>query len=254
MNKRLGLSILAAALCAAAGFFLPGLLVKAPLAYIKAILVGGFQEVMMFGLPAVLLLRGMGITAANARSQFRLPTSMDAGLSLLGAVAYTLTGTLLSVLTYLLLQSIGLHITLPDIPAPGTPVELMAALLFIALLTALCEELLFRWALVELLKKRVSWKTAAFISAILFTALHFSLIATPALFLFALLQHRLASRKESLLLPILFHAMYNGSILVMTYANAEPGLGTMLLSAVIFIVSMRMLFKDDADEIHRSGL
>lgn len=254
MNKRKLACFAAAPLLMALGFFLPLMLLPTTLSFIGFSLVAMAQEIIMFGLPALLLLKGLGHQGTNRLITLKKPEPMDAGLSMLSAVAYVLTGSLLGAIVYTMLTSFGLTIALPEAIIPKTPAELLAGTLAIALVTAVCEELFFRGALPLLLKRKLGDRWSVAICSVLFAVLHFSLVGFPTLLLFAWLMHRLYRVKQNLLLPILFHAMYNFSILLLNYVGASPGISLTLLSVAVFVLATRFNLREENHEVHHPGL
>lgn len=248
MNKKKLAYLIAAPLCAGLGFYLSFRLFTPQMSFIETCLVAGLQEILMFGLPAVFLL--LGLSKRHDFSDINIEKSdpMDAGMSMLAAVSYVLAGTLLGAVVYTLLTSFGINIQLPPTLEPKTIPDLLAATLTIALVTAICEELLFRGALMVLLRRKLNENWSMAISAIVFAALHFSIVGFPTMMVFALFLHRLYINKRNLLLPIIFHAMYNFSILVMNYAQASPGIAMILLSTSVFVLSARFLLRGEGDD------
>ena len=89
-------------------------------------------------------------------------------------------------------------------------------------------------------------------SSLLFALMHFSLIGFPTLLIFSLFAHHLIARRGNLLLPILFHAMYNFSVLVMNHKEATPGFGMILLCVGLFVFTARLLLKEENDAADRA--
>ena len=253
-RKRKLLLIIAAEVSLLAGWFLPDALIRTDSSFIVSCLLSALRGILMFGVPGVLLIKRLGLPREALQETFRKPNSFDAGLTMLSAVSFVLAGSLLTSLFAMLLETLGLPVWIPAPLIPKTPADLLVASLTVSLITAICEELFFRFALVKLLTTKVSYKAASLISSGLFAALHLSLIGLPTLFLFGLFLHRLYRRKGTLLLPILFHAMYNFSILILNYADALPGISAILLSAAIFVLTARYLLKEDTDETDHPGM
>lgn len=254
MNKRQLLCLAGAAFSAAAGWLFPRIVSGSGVSFILACLIAAFQEILMFGLPAALIILCEPFRLEEIKSWLRKPSSYDTGLTMMSAVSYTLAGALISAVAYALLSAFGLVLELPPTIIPETISELLVAAVTVSGITAICEELLFRHALVQLLGRRFSRKTAVILTSILFAALHFSLIGFPSLLLLSLLLHSLYARKGTLVLPIVFHAMYNFAILVINYSGALPGFGMILLSTGIFVFATRLLLKEENNEIHSAGL
>ena len=254
MNKRQLFCLSGAALSAASGWLFPQIFSGKQVSFILACLIAAFQEILMFGLPAVLIIISKPLSFEEIKSRLHKPSSYDTGLTMVSAVSYTLAGALISAITYALLSVFGVTLELPPTIIPQSLAELLVAAVTVSGIAAICEELLFRHALVQLLGLRFSRKTVVIITSILFAALHFSLIGFPALLLLSLLLHNLYARKGTLVLPVVFHAMYNFAILVMNYSGAVPGFGMILLSTGIFVFATRFLLKEENNEVHSTGL
>jgi len=252
LNRRSVLLLGGALLSAAAGWFLPRWLLVSQPSFVIACLLAAVQEALLFGFPALMLLRLRGFTAAQLKERLGRADPYYLGLTMVSAVSYTLAGSLIGALFYILLTSLGLKLSLPDVIMPANLTELAVAALTIGGVTAVCEEMMFRLALPELLGARLNRRAAALISSLLFALMHFNLIGIPTLIIFALFAHRLMARHDSLLLPILFHAMYNFSILVMNHKEAAPGFGMMLLCAGLFVLSARLLLKEENNAADRT--
>lgn len=240
----------------AAGWLLPALVPEAFLSPLTTGLLLILSQLLMFGLPAVLLLahKRKNIDVWQALKQ--PPHPLDAGLTMLAAVGYVLTGGFIAVLFYLLLTALGITPALPEPLVPQSVPELLMLTVAVAMVTPICEELFFRETLPLLVSGRLKpWLTALVCSA-LFASMHFTLAGFPALLLFGLITHWIRVRKGSLLLSIIFHAMYNFSILLMNYMEAEPGLDLSLMSLAVFAIAFRKLLKEEnhGNDIQDSGV
>ncbi|NJB85730.1 hypothetical protein GGR26_001475 [Lewinella marina] len=103
-----------------------------------------------------------------------------------------------------------------------TPPELLMALLTVAVVPALCEELMFRGLLQgQLLTRIMGGHAAVWAAAAIFSAIHVEFAGfVPRLLLGALLGY--AYRwTGSLWIPILLHLLFNGSQVVSTYWSGE---------------------------------
>ncbi len=90
----------------------------------------------------------------------------------------------------------------------------------------LVEETFFRGFVFTGFRQRYGWRTAAIISAAIFSVLHLIPLAIPPLFLFGFLLAYIYHRSGSLWVPIILHAIYNSWILVATFTDLgnEEGL------------------------------
>lgn len=120
------------------------------------------------------------------------------------------------------LASLGLRVSTGNDAIPATPAALGAMLLVSALLPALLEEGLFRGFVLPSLE-RMDPVRAALTSGALFALLHGRLEALPAHLLLGFALGMLVLRTGSLYAAVLFHAVYNGSLLVVAYLAAQAG-------------------------------
>ena len=214
--------------------------------FVKISLIAGAQELLMFGVPAILLLAGLGQNRETLKNVVRAPDPYTAGLSLLSAVAYVLSAVIITSLTYVMLEGLGIKAIIPEPYTPETLPELLVALITSALIPAVCEETFFRYALPMLFERKLSRKHSVLLSSLIFSALHLSLIAVPMLMVLSLLMHRLFDRHKNLSLLFIFHGMYNFSVLLFNYTRAEPGFSSALLSAAVFVFAKRFLLREEA--------
>ena len=209
---------------------------------------------LMYCMPGFLLLKAFAPEEARAPALLAAPDSLKAGLSMLTAVAYTLVGSLIGALAHAVMTTLGLKIVLPPAIVPGSLLELLVAALTLALITAACEELFFRIALPRLLGQWLKPAHALVASSLLFALLHFNAMAFLPLMVFALLLHRVKQTGGNYLLLVIFHAMYNFSILLINYADAQPSLGMIGLSIAVFVVAARRLVREESNEPAHPGL
>lgn len=204
-------------------------------------LFAGGLEALTLGLPALLLL-------LRKRTLYRPllapPPLETAGLVSLSAVSYVLTAVMVTLLWMGLTAGLGMLQTTPEgMPRAGDAAELAAALLCGALLPALCEEMLFRGVLLLSLERRMKAGLAVFLSALLFSLLHFSPRGFAALLVIGLFLGALVLRCRNLWLAVLFHFLYNATVIVMEALGGSPSPQTALLCAGIFLATTYLLFK-----------
>lgn len=245
MSKRRTLLIIGAFAVMALAFLGLSVLIPENASFIHVSLIAGMQEILMFGLPAMMILFALGGRKTDLLTLVKAPDPMLSGLSMLSAVAYVLSAVLLTTFTYSILQSLGVPVSLPEPMSPETFPELLVAFVTSAFIPAVCEETFFRLALPSLLERRLGTKAAMILSAVLFSALHLTLIAVPMLLVLSYLMHRLFGRYKNLSLLFIFHGMYNFSVLVFNYTKAEPGFTLALVSVFIFVFSIRFLFREE---------
>jgi membrane protease YdiL (CAAX protease family) len=168
---------------------------------------------------------------------------------MLSAVSYTMAGLLITLITYLFLQQLGITPVQPATLNPENAGELALAALCAAVIPALCEELLFRGLVQGVIARRWGDRPAVWLTSLLFALMHFTLLGFPVLLVIGLLLSRLMLTGKTLLLTMIFHAMYNFSVLTINYSGAVPGFGVMLLCAAVFWLTSRFLFKEVPNEI-----
>ena len=249
MNRRTAFFYAAAALSALTGWFLPDMLAGDSLGFISSNLLIALQEILLIGLPAALILFRSPQSSVQAKALFQKPTAFQTGLTMLSAVSYTMAGLLITLITYLFLQQLGFAPVQPDTLNPESAGELALAALCAAVIPALCEELLFRGLVQGVIARRWGDRPAVWLTSLLFALMHFTLLGFPVLLVIGLLLSRLMLTGKTLLLTMIFHAMYNFSVLTINYSGAVPGFGVMLLCAAVFWLTSRFLFKEVPNEI-----
>ncbi|MCL2812322.1 MAG: CPBP family intramembrane metalloprotease [Clostridia bacterium] len=179
------------------------------------------QQCLMLALPAALylLLKRPQATALRMRV---LPVGTCVCL-LLAAIASMFAISALTVLWALLMDALGLPLVGSSVPTPGGAGELWLSLLVIGIAPALCEELLFRGLLLPSME-RLGTRRAMLISGLLFALMHGSITALPAHLLLGFVLGYLLVGYGSLLAPMLFHAAYNGAVMLLAYAQQSVAL------------------------------
>ncbi len=216
--------------------------------YLSNLLIA-LQEMLLLGVPAALILFRSAQSSAQAKALFRKPTALQTGMAMLTAVSYTMAGLLITLITYLFLQQIGIAPVQPPTLSPQSAGELAFAALCAAVIPALCEELLFRGLLQGAISRRWGDRAAVWLTSLFFALMHFTLLGFPVLLVIGLLLSRLMMTGKTLLLTMVFHAMYNFSVLSINYSGAVPGFGVMLLCAAVFWLTSRFLFREVPNEV-----
>jgi sodium transport system permease protein len=135
---------------------------------------------------------------------------------------------------------------------PRGPADALLALLAVAFVPAVCEELLFRGVLLPALLTRQPATTAILVSAGLFGALHIApttdggvtLYQVPQALLVGLALAVLRLRSGSLLPGILAHTLYNATtfaLVMLAEADPSPGasLAMFVTGGVVLVLSLR---------------
>lgn len=135
-----------------------------------------------------------------------------------------------------------------------TPINLIINILIIGIMAGLSEELLFRGALQRILiSTKMSTHLAIWISAILFSTVHFQIFGfVPRMLLGAFFGYMLLW-SGSLWLPILLHALNNTLYVCLQYftGNGEPDMGSagsswagITLSLILTVLGLYLIYKN----------
>ena len=178
----------------------------------------------IYYLPCVLLPACLTARYAGSPEAARLGGMRP--LSMLAVVGLALAGLLLvqyaSVLWLILLEALRIPYTSAALALPQNTQETMLMVLSIGVLPGVCEELLFRGAMLGAFE-RLGTKKAIWMTAILFTLWHGSLAGVPAELLTGLLLGYVAFAFDSVYAAITYHTVYNTAlVLVNVYAAAAP--------------------------------
>lgn len=231
-------------MCIAAMLFLAT--PETPLAWPAFYALLGLQEVLLMGLPAYLLYQRTEESRERLRRSLSLPDSLSAGLTSMAAICYTLASLLVISVWFTLLQSLGVQVpSQVDTIVPQGGAQLAAALFAAALLPAVCEELLFRGILFDWIERRWGARQAVLITSLAFSALHLTLLGFASLMMIGLFLATLRRKYGGILLPMLFHALYNAAVLALNTLNANPSPQTVMLCAGVFIAVSYLLFRKE---------
>lgn len=127
-----------------------------------------------------------------------------------------------SVLWSGVLQKLGLNVFASADPVPGNRRELIMLLANTAVLAPLCEEILFRGAMLSAWEPRGGRK-AVWVTAILFAILHGSLEGLPFHVFAGVLMALLVMYTDSLYAGLIFHTVYNAGLTLLSYyASSLP--------------------------------
>lgn len=118
-----------------------------------------------------------------------------------------------------ILQRLGLNVFAASTPSPTTRSELYLCLASSAVLAPICEELLFRGAMLSAWEER-GGRRAVWITAILFAMLHGSTEGLPAQLLAGVLLALVALYTNSLYASLIFHTVYNAGVTLLSYYAA----------------------------------
>lgn len=245
---RLVVCWICAVLCAVLGLLSglatgQALLARGESALLTLYVLNAAQQILVFALPALLLLQGRATRWREFR-QSVLPLNKETvGLSTLLAVGGAATASIIAMFWAMWLQrTTGYTSTADPLPVPQNAGQWIAALLAIAILPALCEELMFR-ALIQSALCRHLPKTGLWLAAIIFATVHFRWEAFPALLLIGAVLGKVFIR-HGLLGSTLLHALYNSTVLILSARGAKITPMVALLCIMACIVSLRLLLRE----------
>ncbi|NLD60066.1 MAG: CPBP family intramembrane metalloprotease [Clostridiales bacterium] len=167
-----------------------------------------YYVLFMFG-PAALMLRRKGAwESARVKPISAGRMLAVAAVSLLGA----LVALQLAALWELLLEA--LRIPVPGVPLaiPGTTAGMAAAVLSYAVLPGVCEEFVFRGAILGAYERKGT-KRAIAAAAVLFSLVHGSIDGLPTQLMLGAIMGFLAFACDSIYAPIAYHTVHNAALL-----------------------------------------
>lgn len=154
-------------------------------------------------------------------------------------------------------QKLGFNINAVSMPVPTTRRELVISIVTTAVLPGVCEEFLFRGAIMSALEKEGT-KRAVIGTSLLFMLLHGSITGAPSQFLLGLIIAELVICCDSVYAGLIYHTVHNAVLMILEYMqNRLPGAaeqsgdlltaiggigGAALLLVEIVFLGMMMLF------------
>lgn len=149
-----------------------------------------------------------------------------------------------------ILNKIGISVDSPDIPL-NTVGDYFICLISLALIPAICEELLFRGVIINTLKHK-GHTFAIVASAIMFAMFHFSPLQLIYPICFGLIFGIVYLRTRNIVFPIIIHFINNALSLTIQYFNNSTGefahsffmLGYSIITLALWIVIIFRMFKD----------
>lgn len=134
-------------------------------------------------------------------------------------------------------------------PTIATFEQLLLSIIFMAGLPAISEELIFRGVIFEGLKSKYSWVASAFISALCFALVHFSIFSFVYQFILGFVLAVIAHYSASIITGMVAHFTNNAVILIFEYLNiadsvsfANFGALEITLSLLILIVAVVAIY------------
>jgi sodium transport system permease protein len=197
-------------------------------------------QILLIGLPALLVIRWLGLPLGD-RLQLRRPAGADLVLGLIAGVLAPCLGDLVFQAQDSLIPISADTLELLEQSLP-LDLPLWALIGLIAILPAVCEEVLFRGAILGLLRNTLGPVARCIVVAVLFGALHLMLMRILPTAALGLLLTAAAMRTRSLWVPVLMHLLNNG--LAITAATlgwggpADLGVGLQCLGACLAIAAV----------------
>lgn len=157
----------------------------------------------------------------NAR-EMRLPSALRRTFPLF--IRYLPLVWMLSLVWSLILIQLQKYAILDEIPPQelvllftggGDPVAITLLALFAVILAPLVEELIFRGCIYRFLKSQIAPVLAQILSAVLFALLHANAMSFLPLVLLGVILARVYEQEGNILVPISFHALFNGFTLLL---------------------------------------
>ena len=103
----------------------------------------------------------------------------------------------------------------------GSPFAVGLLVLSAVLLAPFVEEIIFRGAIYRFLKGHIPVFSAQLISGIVFAFMHFNLMSFVPLIVIGVFLARIYEREGNILLPMIFHAYWNGFSLLMLFLTSQ---------------------------------
>jgi len=129
-----------------------------------------------------------------------------------------------------ILQSVGLIEEFPPqeliqlFQEGGNPIAISILVLFAVVLAPLVEEIIFRGCIYRFLKNQTKPITAQLLSGAIFALMHGNLMSFVPLVLVGILLARVYEKSGNLLVPICFHAFFNGFSLLMLFIMSQSAI------------------------------
>ena len=154
---------------------------------------------------------------------------------------------------------------------PTTVSALASTIFFTAIIPGICEELLFRGAILGAWEEKGS-KKAIVISAVWFTLMHGTFTGMPAQFISGIILAIIVVSTDSLFSGMIFHTVYNAATIILAFLTNQQssvparhsiyesiggmsGILSMILPAVFFCVMLVFVLKYlDATRIRTKGV
>ena len=144
----------------------------------------------------------------------------DTFMSVLLALVCVFFVIIISNYWLVLLEAVGLDVASEETVLPTTTSGTLAYVLTLSVLPGVCEELLFRGALLSAWEEKGSVR-AIVLTGLLFTGIHTNLAGVPSQLINGLLLGFIVVSTGSIFAGMIFHTTYNASLLILTLIQAK---------------------------------
>jgi len=209
-----------------------------------------FTQVFLIALPAIAIIRWLGLPLKETL-QLRRPSARDLSLAILAGCMAPSIGTLI-------FQAQEFLIPVSDetlsqfAESLDLDMSLGMTVLIIAVFPAVCEEVLFRGAILGLLRKQMGPVARCVLVAALFGLLHLMLIRILPTATLGLLLTAAAMRSRSLWIPIVIHLLNNGIAITLVELVGEGpeslGVPAVLMCAAVGIAAVALMGRGSETE------
>lgn len=165
-------------------------------------------------LPLFLYMRARpGLSDAMRFNGVSTPRAVLCALAALLGVFFT---NYLSYLWMMLIEAMGGTLTSSGISVPSSPSGLCVMIVFVAVLPGVCEELLFRGAVLSAWERSGSVR-AILISSLLFAGLHSNVEGLPSEIFNGVVLAVIAVSTDSIFACMIYHTVFNSATLIISY-------------------------------------
>ena len=169
---------------------------------------------LFFAVPVALTMRKTGIEAFRPN-----PISLR---GMIAVILLAMNGVLfadnVTVLWAIPFQKLGLNVDAVSVAVPTNARGLVVSILIVAVLPAVCEEFLFRGAILSAFEANGT-RYAILFSTVLFALLHGSLIGLPAQFIVGLIIAFVVVCTDSVYAGVIYHTVHNAASLIMQFVQ-----------------------------------
>lgn len=163
--------------------------------------------------PAIYAARHRGVSLSM---RLRAPKLKPILLALISAPAAAVFLNLASYIWLGIIEALGGTLTGGGLAAPTNVNELIISILVVGVVPGVCEELLFRGAIMGAWERRGT-KYAMIVSSLMFASMHGSFEALPIHIIMGIILAYVVVSSDSLCVGMVYHAAYNITLLLISY-------------------------------------